>query len=616
LIKKVNLAKTKAMEQPKIQDYAIIGDGRSAALISNRGSIDWLCWPRFDSASLFGAILDPNIGGKWRIRPAEDSQFSRRYIDNTNVLETKFSTALGKIVLTDFMPVASEERKKQMLWPEHEIIREVKCEEGEVPLVVDFDPRLAYGRVTPIIKNGRQLGWRINLGTSLITLRSDIELVRRGDGLSANFTLKAGDTVALSLTFSAEGPAVLPPLGQLVTDKLNLTIDWWRNWAAQSNYKGPYERQVTRSALVLKLLSYAPSGAIVAAPTTSLPESISRDLNWDYRFAWLRDAAFTVHALFGLGYKADAEAFVNWLLHATRLTRPELRIIYDVFGERPPPERQLSHLSGYADSRPVRIGNAASEQVQLDIYGEVVEAISHFVGENDRLDREMQKMLRKYAEYVCEHWREPDNGIWEYRDERRHYTHSRLMCWVALDRILKMQARGQLNGISVEKYEEGKERIRLEIEAHAWNPTLQIYAQACGSDVVDASALLLAYHGFEEAGSQRMQKTHMRIREKLIPRLGLVYRNERSLELREGAFALCSFWEADFLARSGDLSGARDVFEAALAYANDLDLFSEEIDPKTGDALGNFPQAFTHLGVINTALSLRDGEERAHQVRS
>jgi GH15 family glucan-1,4-alpha-glucosidase len=616
LIKKVNLAKTKAMEQPKIQDYAIIGDGRSAALISNRGSIDWLCWPRFDSASLFGAILDPNIGGKWRIRPAEDSQFSRRYIDNTNVLETKFSTALGKIVLTDFMPVASEERKKQMLWPEHEIIREVKCEEGEVPLVVDFDPRLAYGRVTPIIKNGRQLGWRINLGTSLITLRSDIELVRRGDGLSANFTLKAGDTVALSLTFSAEGPAVLPPLGQLVTDKLNLTIDWWRNWAAQSNYKGPYERQVTRSALVLKLLSYAPSGAIVAAPTTSLPESISRDLNWDYRFAWLRDAAFTVHALFGLGYKADAEAFVNWLLHATRLTRPELRIIYDVFGERPPPERQLSHLSGYADSRPVRIGNAASEQVQLDIYGEVVEAISHFVGENDRLDREMQKMLRKYAEYVCEHWREPDNGIWEYRDERRHYTHSRLMCWVALDRILKMQARGQLNGISVEKYEEGKERIRLEIEAHAWNPTLQIYAQACGSNVVDASVLLLAYHGFEEAGSQRMQKTHMRIREKLIPRLGLVYRNERSLELREGAFALCSFWEADFLARSGDLSGARDVFEAALAYANDLDLFSEEIDPKTGDALGNFPQAFTHLGVINTALSLRDGEERAHQVRS
>ncbi len=604
------------MKQPKIQDYAIIGDGRSAALISNRGSIDWLCWPRFDSAPLFGAILDPHIGGKWRVRPAEDSQFSRCYIENTNVLETKFSTALGTTVLTDFMPVTSEDRKKQMLWPEHEIIRQVKCEQGEVPLVVDFDPRLDYGRITPIIKNGRQLGWRINIGTNLLTLRSDIELVRRGDGLSAHFTLKAGDTVALSLTFSAEGPAVLPPLGQLVTNKLNLTIDWWRNWAAQSNYKGPYERQVTRSALVLKLLSYAPSGAIVAAPTTSLPESIGCDRNWDYRFAWLRDAAFTVHALFGLGYKDDAEAFVNWLLHATRLTRPELRIIYDVFGERPPAERELSHLRGYADSRPVRIGNAASEQVQLDIYGEVIEAVSHFIGENDRLDCDMQKMLRQYAEYVCEHWREPDNGIWEYRDERRQYTHSRLMCWVALDRILKMQARGQLNGISVEKCEEAKERIRAAIEGHAWNPRLQIYAQACGSDVVDASVLLLAYHGFEEANSQRMQKTHMRIREKLIPRLGLVYRNERSFELREGAFALCSFWEADFLARSGDLLGARDVFEAALNYANDLDLFSEEIDPETGDALGNFPQAFTHLGVINTALSLRDSEKRAHQFKS
>jgi GH15 family glucan-1,4-alpha-glucosidase len=604
------------MEQPKIQDYAIIGDGRSAALISNRGSIDWLCWPRFDSASFFGAILDPDVGGKWRIRPAEDSQCSRRYIENTNVLETKFSTALGTIVLTDFMPVASEERKKQMLFPEHEIIRQVKCEQGEVPLVVDFDPRPDYGRVRPIIEAGRQLGWRINIGANLLTLRSDIELVRRRDGLFANFTLRAGDTVVWSLTFSAEGPAVLPPLGQLVTDKLNLTIDWWRNWAAQSDYEGPYERQVTRSALVLKLLSYAPSGAIVAAPTTSLPESIGHDRNWDYRFAWLRDAAFTVHALFGLGYKDDAEAFVNWLLHATRLTRPELRIIYDVFGERPPPERELSNLNGYADSRPVRIGNAASEQLQLDIYGEVVEAVSHFIGENARLDREMQKMLRQYAEYVCEHWREPDNGIWEYRDERRHYTHSRLMCWVALDRIIKMQARGQLNCISVEKCEEAKEHIRADIEAHAWNPTLQSYAQACGSDAVDASVLLLAYYGFEEAGSQRMQKTHMRIREKLIPHLGLVYRNERSLELREGAFALCSFWEADFLARSGDLLGARDVFEAALNYANDLDLFSEEIDPETGDALGNFPQAFTHLGVINAALSLRDSEKRARQVKS
>lgn len=607
------MAKTKVMEQPKIQDYAIIGNGRSAALISNRGSIDWLCWPRFDSASLFAAIVDPKTGGHWSISPTREARVSRHYIDKTNVLETTFSSDSGKILFIDFMPVTSEEEKKQRLWPEHELVRQIKCVQGEIEVLLNFTPRLDYGRGSPKIKDCGKLGWRIDTGTSVFTLRSDVKLAQHdGQGLSGKFRLTREKTISFSLTFSTEAPAVIPPLGDLIEEKLNLTIAWWRKWAAQSHYRGRYERQVTRSALVLKLLSYAPSGAIVAAPTTSLPERVGGDLNWDYRFAWLRDAAFTVHALFGLGYKDDAEAFVDWLLHATRLTRPKLLVVYDVFGERTPPERELSHLDGYAGSRPVRIGNGASKQVQLDIYGEVVEAVSHFLGENEKLDRDTQKFMWQCAEYVCEHWREPDNGIWEYRDKRRHYTHSRLMCWVALDRILKMQARGQLNGISVEKCEKEKERIRAGIEAHAWNPALQTYAQACRSDVVDASVLLLAYHGFEEANSQRMQKAHMRIREKLTPRLGLVYRNERSLQLHEGAFALCSFWEADFLARSGKLDQAREVFEAALGYANDVDLFAEEIDPETGDALGNFPQAFTHLGVINAALSLRDAEDRAH----
>jgi GH15 family glucan-1,4-alpha-glucosidase len=478
-------------------------------------------------------------------------------------------------------------------------------------LIVDFNPRFDYGRVPPKIKDAGKLGWRIDIGTDVFTLRSHIELVRRGDGLAANVILKAGDKVGFSFSHSAEGPAVIPPLGESATEKLNLTIDWWRSWAAQSNYRGPYERQVNRSALVLKLLSYAPSGAIVAAPTTSLPERIGGHLNWDYRFAWLRDASFTVHALFGLGYKDDAEAFVDWLLHATRLTRPELRVVYDVFGERPPSEHELSHLHGYASSRPVRIGNAASEQLQLDVYGEVVDALSHFIGENERLDRDVQKMLRQCAEYVCEHWREADDGIWEARDERRHYTHSRLMCWVALDRILKMQARRQLHGISVGKCESERKRIREDIETHCWNPELEAYTQACRSDVIDASALLLAYHGFEEASSQRMQKTRQRIRDRLVPRPGLVHRNEQSKDRHEGAFAVCSFWEADFLALSGNLSEAAEVFEAALGYANDVDLLAEEIDPESGDALGNFPQGFTHLGLINAALSLRDSEKQA-----
>jgi GH15 family glucan-1,4-alpha-glucosidase len=443
----------------------------------------------------------------------------------------------------------------------------------------------------------------------VFTLRSDVELIPNNNGgLSARFTMRAGETAGFSFSFSAEGPAVVPPLGDPTVEKMNLTIDWWRKWVAQSSYHGPYERHVIRSALVLKLLSYAPSGAIVAASTTSLPERIGGDLNWDYRFAWLRDASFTVHALFGLGYKEDAQAFVDWLLHATRLTRPELRVVYDVFGEHPPPERELPQLRGHAGSHPVRIGNAAIEQVQLDIYGEVVEAVSHFTRERKKLDHDMRKMLRQCAEYVCEHWREADNGMWEERGKRRHYTHSRLMCWVALDRLLKMQKRGQLDGISVERCEAERQRIREEIETRGWNPKLGAYTQACESDEIDASALLLAYHGFEKASSRRMQQTNDRLRERLIPRPGLVYRSEKSKNRHEGAFALCSFWEADFLARSGNLSEAHEVFRAALDYANDVDLFSEEIDPETGDALGNFPQGFTHLGVINAALALRDSK--------
>src|SRR6266480_3584425 len=479
---------------------------------------DWLCWPRFDSASIFGAILDSKIGGRWSICPWGDAQLSRRYLDKTNVLETTFSKESGEIALTDFMPVTSEEKKRSFLWPEHELVRQIKCTQGEIELIVDFNLRLDYGRVTPKIKDAGKLGWRIDIGTDVFTLRSQIELVRRGDGLAANVTLKAGEKVGFSLSHSAEGPAVIPPLGESVTEKLNLTIDWWRSWAAQSNYRGPYERQVNRSALVLKLVSYAPSGAIVAAPTTSLPERIGGDLNWDYRFAWLRDASFTLHALFGLGYKDDAEAFVDWLLHATRLTRPELRVVYDVFGERPPPECELPQLRGHRGSRPVRIGNAAIAQLQLDIYGEVVEAVSHFIGGNKELDRETQKMLRQCADYVCTHWREPDNGMWEERGKLRHYTHSRLMGWVALDRILKMQACGQLNGIAVEKCEAERGRIREEIETRAWNSQLEAYTQTCGGEELDASALLLAYHGFEEASSQRMQQTYKRIRERLVRR--------------------------------------------------------------------------------------------------
>jgi GH15 family glucan-1,4-alpha-glucosidase len=521
--------------------------------------------------------LDSKRGGYWSIYPVHDSEASRRYIENTNILETTFVGVSGQIVLTDFMAVTSEENKQRVLWPEHELVRQIRCEQGKMEIVVEFSPRLDYGRIAPKITDAGKFGWWIDTGANVLILRGNIGLEPTPEGLAARFVLKSGESVVCTFSFSAEAPAVIPPLGSAIDEKLNLAIDWWRSWAAQSTYRGPYQRQVTRSALVLKLLSYAPSGTIIAAPTTSLPECIGGRLNWDYRFAWLRDASFTVHALFGLGYQDDAAAFVDWLLHTTRLTRPKLRVVYDVFGESPLRESVLSHLVRHRESLPVRVGNAASEQKQLDVYGELVEAVSHFFGKTERLDRDVHGMLHGIGQYVCEHWREYDNGIWEERDELRPYTHSRLMCWVALDRLLQMHARGQVRRLDVARCAAERENIRKEIEQRAWNPQLAGYTQACGSDVMDATVLLFPYHGFESAASQRMQETYARVQERLVPRRGLVYRYEQSKERHEGAFAVCNFWEVDFLARCGKAAEAHEVFEAALRYANDVDLFAEEI---------------------------------------
>ena len=318
---------------PKIQDYAAIGNGRSVALVSRPGSIDWLCWPRFDSPSLFGRLLDMKLGGNWSISPTEPATIERRYINSTNVLHTRFQTAKGTIALVDFMPAASEKQKQQLLWPEHELVRKVECEQGEVEIEVHFNPRPDYGRTEIPIRDAGALGFRIETRSCLITLQSDISLApAKAGGISARFKLAAGKTLWFSLAGSWEGPAVLPALCEPLAEKLSLTVDWWQAWAAQATYSGPYRDQVVRSALALKLMIYAPSGAIIAAPTTSLPERVGGELNWDYRFCWLRDAAFTARALFSLGYREDAEGFVSWMLHATRLTRPELKVIYDVFG--------------------------------------------------------------------------------------------------------------------------------------------------------------------------------------------------------------------------------------------------------------------------------------------
>jgi GH15 family glucan-1,4-alpha-glucosidase len=586
-----------------IGDYAAIGDGRSVALVGRDGSIDWLCWPRFDSPSLFGRILDPSAG-HWRIAPVAPSRTERHYIENTNVLQTRFDTGTGSLVLTDLMPVASEKEKERLLLPEREILRLIECERGEVEIEWSFEPRPGYGLGTTAVRRAGQLGFRAQTGMGLLTLRTDLPADYSDGRIGGRARLSAGAAAYSSLTFAADGPAALPPLGEWSRAALDRTVHWWQSWVASARYDGPCREAVIRSALALKLMVYAPSGAVVAAPTTSLPERIGGPHNWDYRFCWLRDASLTVRALTGLGYMDEAHAFVNWLLHATRLTRPELRVLYDVYGNPPPDERTLDRLSGYQGSRPVRVGNLAVDQRQLDVYGEVIDAVAHFVQAGGSLDRETQGVLRSWGEYICRHWDEPDEGIWEPRSGRANHTHSRVLSWVALDRLLQLHAKDHVRWAPAAKLAENRDAIRRQVETRAWNPALESYVAEQDGDRLDATLLLLAWYGFEPPDSERMDKTYRRVRERLGAGDGLLYRFNADTP-GEGAFGICSFWAAEYLALGGGTAEeARGLFERLCRYANDVGLFAEEIDPGTGAALGNFPQAFTHVGLINAALTL------------
>lgn len=587
-----------------IRDYAVIGDCRSAALVSRRGSIDWLCWPRFDSPSIFGAILG-EAAGQWIIAPTAPFRTERRYVPDTNVLETDLVTAGGTLRITDLMCVASEEEKTRILLADHEILRFVECVHGEVELEMVLAPAPSYGQQRPRIRSWGALGTRIETSEGLLVLRAEVPVTIVGDAIRARVRLGAGETRCFSLTFADEWQAVLPPLGAWSRESLARSIRWWRSWLRSLAYDGPDRDAVARSALVLKLMVYAPSGAIVAAPTTSLPEHVGGELNWDYRFCWLRDASLTVRALFGLGFEDEAETFVSWLLHSTRLTWPELRVLYDVYGGSPAAERTLDHLPGYQGSRPVRIGNAASDQLQLDVYGEVIDAAAQFVRRGGRFDRETQRMLREFGEFVCQNWRKPDEGIWEPRSGARHNTHSRVLCWTALDRLLSLHSMGHLRRIPVESFADNRALIRSEVEQRGWNPRLRSYTSHLDSDDLDASTLLLSWYGFEDASSERMRQTYACVQERLGAGDGLLYRYRSDESPGEGAFGICSFWGAEYLALGGGtVEQARALFDRLCAYGNDVGLFAEEIDPASGDAVGNFPQAFTHVGLINAALTL------------
>jgi GH15 family glucan-1,4-alpha-glucosidase len=590
---------------PLIGDYAVIGDGRSAALISSAGSVDWLAWPRFDSRSIFAAILDQSVGGHFRVSPSSVSRSARRYLGDSNVLETTFEVQGGAARLIDLMPVHSERNR---LDPERELLRLVECSHGDVDLDVSFDARPGYGRGRAALQSSPSLGVRFLDERALYTLRSDVPLELRSDGsCGASFRLLAGERRVFSLSFDREAPAALPALGAAAWARADETVALWASWARRCRYEGPHRDQVIRSLLALKLLCYVPSGAIVAAPTTSLPERIGGPFNWDYRFAWLRDASLTVRAFFDLGYEQEARAFTSWLLHTTRLTRPELRILYDVYGRIPSAEIILDHLAGHRGSRPVRVRNAAAGQLQLDTYGEVIDAVTLLHRRGVHLDRETQGLLCDLGRYVCANWHRPDHGIWERREEPQHHTLARVMCWTALDRLLELHRAGALARLPAARVEEQRDRIRREVELRGFSPRLQSYTARLDGNEVDASLLLLAWHGFADPCGSRMAGTFRRIRERLETGPGLLYRMEESRAEGEGTFGIASFWAVEFLARGGGtLDDAERAFEAMARRANDVGLFGEEIDPATGDQLGNFPQGFTHIGLLGAAIAIEE----------
>ena len=589
-----------------IADYAIIGDSHSAALVSRSGSIDWLCWPRFDSPSVFAALLDARRGGRFWVRPRGEYEVARRYLPDTAVLETRFTTPTGVVTLVDLMPMATEEL--------HEVLRRIDCVEGEVELEVWCEPRPQYGRnAVRVIDRGKQ-GLRLCGDGQDLVLHGDLPLApMHGDdrdtgeptAVGWKGRLRAGDRRHLTLTLVCDEPARPRPLGEHADRRVQDTVRWWREWVDRRNYEGRYREAVIRSAITLRLLTFVPTGAVVAAPTTSLPEKVGGTRNWDYRLCWIRDASLTVQALYDLSCIEEVEGFLSWLLQTTSTMSHDLHVVYDVNGRRCESEQELSHLEGYRGSRPVRVGNAAGTQFQLDIYGTVVDAVHEFVLRGGELDRPTAALLVALGKTVCRRWHEPDEGIWEIRSGRRHHTHSKVMSWVALDRILHLHELGHLQA-PVEQLSATRDEIRRCVEQQGYDEALGSYTTELGGDTVDASLLLLLRYRFHDPTDERARGTFALVDERLStgPLLHRYRGFDDGLPEGEGAFGICSFWAVETLVEQGEQEAAIERFEALLAYANDVGLFAEELDPTTREQLGNFPQAFTHVGLLDAALAL------------
>jgi len=589
--------------QAPIGDYGAIGDGRTVALIATDGSIDWLCLPNLDSPSVFGALLDHRRGGSFSLAPAAAFQAERRYLPDTNVLETTYITERGRVRVTDAMTLP-----RSGLAPQRELLRRVDGVEGQVSMAWRVEPRFRYALDQTRI--GMRAGVAVaSAGASALAVRAwDAGMpVSDAQGIGGEFVASTGTRALIALSAAHSEPLVFPARDEAEA-RFDSTIEFWRSWAGRRSYDGPWRDAVVRSALALKLLVYAPSGAIAAAATTSLPESLGGVRNWDYRYSWPRDSAFTLDAFIGLGCSPEAEAYFSWLLHASQLTHPRLRVLYRLDGRPRTPERELA-LAGYRDSRPVRVGNAAAPQLQLDVYGELLQTAHRYTSSGGRLDRETGRRLAEIADEVRRLWVQPDAGIWEVRAEPAHFTQSKLMCWVALDCAAEMAQEGQLPDAHADLWRAAAGEIGEFIESRCWSPERQSYLRAAGSDELDASLLFVALMGYRPADETRLDATIDAVRAELARGPLLYrYRGADGLPGQEGCFVACSFWLVEALARRNRLDEAIALMEELLPLANELGLYSEEIDPDSGEFLGNFPQALVHLALINAATTLAEAQ--------
>ena len=594
---------------PPIADYAVVGDCRTVALISRQGSVDWLCLPAASGASVFAALLDRRRGGRFALRPTAPFRTERRYLEDTNVLETTFITVSGRVRVTDLLVLGGAGGTG--LEAERELLRIAEGIEGEVEMEALYDPRPDYARAQPRFRrrNGA-LGWVFQHGSQAFQLLAELDMrpVREGAGLAGRMVLHPGERRRLSLSHAVRDMLVIPPMGAAADRRMEGTAQWWRNWSAQCSFEGRHRAMALRSALALKLLTYSLSGAVLAAATTSLPEAIGAGRNYDYRFCWLRDAATTLRAFADLGFKHEGRAYLGWLLHSTRLTRPRLMVMYDVHGRTLRSLQELGHLEGYCGSAPVRIGNDADGQLQHDVYGSAIAAAAAHVECGGTLARDEQRLLVSYGKQVCKIWRQPDSGLWEVPGPRRHYVHSKLLCWSALDMLLRLDDAGHLRAPR-EYFLREREAVRGAIEAQGYLATPDgsgSYVGAFGEDWVDASLLIMARLGFHDASHPRIAGTTDRIWREL-GRDGLLLRylpEVDGLESHEGAFGICAFWAVELLALQGRIAEAETLFHRAASLANDVGLLAEEYDPASGAALGNVPQAFSHAGLISAALVL------------